>query len=133
MIEKITQKYSDEIYSVFRVMVGLLFAQHGAQKLFGVLGGSTVDLYSLMGLAGIIEFFGGLMIALGLLTRVVALFGIADMVGAWFIAHAPQGWVPIMNNGETALLFLASFLVILVYGARKCGIDNLIKGDRSES
>lgn len=113
-------------YLAFRVLIGLLFVQHGAQKLFGALGGNQVELISLFGLAGFIEFFGGLMIALGLLTRVAALLGIVDMLGAWFIAHAPQGWIPILNGGELAVLYFASFLVILVHGARKFALDNLI-------
>ena len=126
MISKFTKKHGNYFYFVFRVMVGLLFFQHGVQKLFGALGGQQVEIFSLLGLAGIIEFFGGLMIALGLLTRYAALFGIFDMLGAWFIAHAPQGWIPILNQGELALLYLASFLIIIVYGARKWGIDNLL-------
>ena len=117
--------YKDYSYFLFRVLVGLLFLQHGAQKLFGVLGGTKVQLVSLFGLAGIIELFGGLMIALGLLTRLAALFGIADMVGAWFIVHVSQGWIPILNKGELPLLFLACFLILIAYGPRKWSLDNL--------
>lgn len=126
MIEKFMRKNGNYFYFVFRVLVGLMFAQHGAQKLFGAFGGNSVELFSLMGLAGVIEFFGGLMIAFGLFTRLAALFGSFTMIGAWFMAHVPQGWIPIMNKGELALLFLASFLMIIVYGARKWGLDNLI-------
>ncbi len=115
-------------YFAFRVIVGLMFMQHGAQKLFGAFGGNAVETYfSLFGLAGFIEFFGGLMIAFGLLTRVAALFGIADMIGAYSIAHFPQGWIPITNKGELAVLYFAAFLIIAVHGAKKFGLDNFFK------
>lgn len=116
--------YKDYSYFVFRVLVGLLFLQHGAQKLFGAFGGTKVQLLTFFGLAGTIEFFGGLLIAVGLLTRIAALFGIADMIGAWFIVHVSQGWIPILNKGELPLLFLACFLVLAAYGSRKWSLDN---------
>lgn len=117
--------YKDSSYFVFRVLVGLLFLQHGAQKLFGILGGTKVQLLSLFGLAGAIEFFGGLLIAFGLVTRIAALLGVADMIGAWLIVHISQGWIPILNKGELPLLFLACFLVLIAYGSRKWSLDKL--------
>jgi len=124
MLTKLTRKYEVYFYFVFRVLVGLLFIEHGIQKLFGLLGGKTVDLISLFGLAGVIEFVGGLLIVLGLFTRIAALFGIFNMIGAWFIGHVGNGWIPIVNKGELALLYLASFLILLVYGSKKWGLDN---------
>ena|SRR3989344_3074972 len=122
------KKNENNFYFVFRVLVGLLFVQHGAQKLFGVLGGNQVATYfSLFGAAGIIEFFGGLMIAFGLLTRLAALFGIADMVGALIISHFPKGYIPILNGGELATLYFAAFLVLLVGGTKKWGLDFIFK------
>ena len=118
----------DYFYFAFRVIVGMMFIQHGMQKLFGALGGTQVETYiSLFGLAGFIEFFGGLLIILGLFTRVAALFGIFDMIGAWFIAHTPQGWIPIVNGGELAVMFFAAFLIILARGSGKAGLDNYFK------
>ena len=131
--EKMTTKFlkenADYFYFAFRVLVGLMFIQHGAQKLFGAFGGvtgegSTVQLFSLFGLAGVIEFFGGLLF--GFLTRWAALFGIFDMLGAWIKVHIKIGWIPILNQGELVVLFFASFLIILVYGAKKWGLDNLL-------
>ena len=122
------QRNSDNLYFVFRVLVGLMFIQHGAQKLFGAFGGvgpngGTVQLISLFGLAGIIEFFGGLFIVVGFLTRWAAFFGALDMVGAFAIVHIKNGFIPILNGGELVVVFFASFLIILVYGARKFGLD----------
>jgi putative oxidoreductase len=123
MLEKFIKNHEDHIYFIFRVMVGLLFMQHGAQKLFGIFGGNVAELFNLFWFAGIIEFFGGLLIVIGLFTRVAAFFSIANMIGAWFIAHVKNGWIPIVNKGELALLYLAAFLIIFVYGAKKWGLD----------
>ena len=128
-----TKDYRDILYFVFRVLVGLLFLQHGLQKLFGTFGGvdgtgGTVQLISLFGLAGIIELVGGLMITFGLFTRFGALFGIFNMIGAWVIVHIPIGWIPILNGGELAALYFACFLVLLAYGSRRWSLDNLFWG-----
>jgi len=115
-----SNKIQDYFYFLFRVVVGVLFLQHGGQKLFGWfggLGGNPAELISLMGLAGVIEFFGGLAIVLGLFTRLAAVITAAEMVIAYFMVHLPQGQIPLLNQGEPALLFFASFLVLLAYGA----------------
>ena len=126
-VKEFLHNNSGKFYFVFRVVVGLMFLQHGAQKLFGMFGGNQVELISLMGLAGSIEFFGGLLIAVGLFTRVAALLGILDMSGAWILVHIPQGLIPILNGGELALMFLASFLLILAYGTGRWGLDCYFK------
>src|SRR3989344_6434181 len=94
------------IYSVFRIAVALLFFQHGAQKLYGWFGGTQVELMSIFGLAGVIEFYAGILIALGLFTRYAALLSVLNMAAGWFIVHAPSGWIPILNGGELALMYL---------------------------
>ncbi len=126
MFQRMLEKIGGYLYLIFRIFVGLLFFQHGAQKLFGWFGGTTVQLFSLFGLAGIIEFFGGILIAVGLFTRIVAFFTATEMIAAYFIAHFPKGLVPIMNNGELALLYMVAFLIILVNGAKRFGIDNVL-------
>ena len=127
LIEKYANK--DYFYFVFRVFVGLLFLQHGLQKLFGMfggLGGQPAELLSLMGLAGIIETFGGLGIALGLFTRLIAFVTAIEMAVAYFMVHIPIGAVPLLNQGEPALLYFASFLVIMVYGAGKWSLEKAL-------
>ena len=122
-------KFQEYLYFVFRVVVGLLFLQHGGQKLFGWfggLGGNPAELISLMGLAGVIEFFGGLAIVLGLFTRLTAAIAAVEMIVAYFVAHTPQGQIPLLNKGEPALLFFASFLVLLAYGPGKWSLGKLI-------
>ncbi|MDY6770187.1 MAG: DoxX family protein [Candidatus Nanohaloarchaea archaeon] len=123
------EDHHDTLYAVFRISVGLLFAQHGAQKLLGMFGGSQVKLVSLLGLAGVIELVGGLLIAAGLFTRIAALFGVADMVGAQVQVHLPQGLVPIQNGGELALLYLVCFLFILAHGGLHWSLERELFGE----
>ncbi|MBI2043820.1 DoxX family protein [Candidatus Pacearchaeota archaeon] len=145
-IHNFLNKNRDSIYPVFRVVVALLFMQHGAQKLFGLfggIGGSALDLTnlfafnfsSLLVIAGFVEFFGGLLIVLGLFTRTAASLALITMIGAWFLAHfsltgGVEGWVPILNKGELALFYLVSFLYILFHGAGKWALDNKLFKDR---
>ena len=98
-------RYAPNLYALMRIVLGVLFACHGAQKLFGVLGGETVALVSLMRLAGIIEFVGGLLITVGFLTSYAAFIASGEMAMAYFMAHVPRGFWPIQNGGELAVLY----------------------------
>ncbi|WP_306061358.1 DoxX family protein [Natronococcus wangiae] len=124
------KSYEEHIYFVFRVLVGLLFMQHGAQKLFGLFGGvdgsgSTASLLSIYGVAGVIELIGGLLLVIGVLTRLVALIATGQMVVAQFIAHLPEGVIPIQNDGELGLLYIAAFLVLILYGSGRYSLERL--------
>ena len=117
------------LYSVFRILVGYMFLIRGGQKLFGWFSESgPVELMSLMGLAGIIEFFGGLFIVLGLYTSVVALIAALEMAYAHVFSHASKAdgiaiLVPRLNNGEPSLMFFVAFLVLIAYGAGKWSLE----------
>lgn len=117
------------LQAVLRIGAGLLFMQHGAQKLFGVLGGfggtpgNTAELFSLMGLAGVVEFFGGLLIVVGLKTRPVALICALQMVAAYFMSHMPQGGFPIQNGGELALMYALVFAFFVAAGSGPASLD----------
>lgn len=126
-MDKLLGPYRPHIYTLLRIVAGLLFAAHGAQKLFGALGGRPAELVSQMGLAGVIEFIGGLMIALGLFTSPVAFLASGQMAVAYFQAHAPRGLWPIMNGGEPAVLFCFVFLYFAVAGSGKWSIDAIRK------
>ena len=131
MMERILGPYSPYLYAVLRIVVGFLFACHGAQKLFGVLGGlgasgEIAPLLSLMGLAGLIEFFGGLLIMVGWLTGYVAFIASGQMAAAYFMAHYPRGFWPILNNGEPAVLFCFIFLYMASKGGGVWSIDQTI-------
>jgi putative oxidoreductase len=107
---------TDVAYLVMRVIVGLTFAEHGAQKLFGLLGGRTVPLASLFGVAGVIELVGGLLIAFGILATWASLVASGEMAVAYFHMHTPQGFWPIQNHGELAVLYCFVFLYIAARG-----------------
>ncbi len=113
----------EPVYAVFRIVVGLLFAFHGAQKLFGAFGGQRVPLMGLMGAAGVIEFGCGLLVAIGLLTWLAALIASGEMAVAYFMVHAPRGTWPILNQGELAVLYCFAFLLIAVRGAGMLSVD----------
>ncbi len=108
-------------YAFMRIVVGAAFAQHGAQKLFGLFGGmeglgGSLEMLSLMGVAGVIELGGGALVALGILTRLAAFLCSGLMASAYFMAHAGQGFWPIENEGELAVLFCVVFLYIACRG-----------------
>jgi putative oxidoreductase len=119
-------KYSAFLYAALRLVAGLLFACHGAQKLFGVLGGHA-ELSDPEGLiAGIIEFVGGSMIALGLSSSYAAFVASGEMAMAYFKAHAARGLWPIMNRGELAVVYSFLFLYIASRGSGSFSVDTVI-------
>lgn len=118
-------RYSELAYSLMRFMVGALFACHGAQKLFGAFGGEVAN-KPLMLVGGIIEFGGGVLIAIGLVTRVAAFLASGMMAVAYFMAHAPNGFWPIMNHGETAVLYCFVFLYMSRHGGGRFSVDHMI-------
>jgi|SRR3989344_4784970 len=126
MIKKFAEKNSDYFYFVFRVLIGLLFLLHGIMKIPMIQQGK-LPLMGLMGLAMIIEVLGGAMIILGLFTRYVASISAIEMIAAFFIAHYPKGINPLANGGESAVLFFAAFLVLIVFGSRKFALDKGFK------
>jgi len=126
-MQNVFGRYSPYFYVLLRVIAGLAFAQHGAQKLFGVLGGTAVELMSQMGLAGVIEFVGGILIAMGLFTSPIALLASGQMAVAYFLAHAPRGFWPIQNGGELAVLYCFIFLYFAAAGSGKLSVDSIRK------
>jgi putative oxidoreductase len=127
-MERVVSKYAPYLYVLLRIVAGLLFACHGAQKLFGVFGGiggqpgTSVPLFSLMGLAGCIELVGGLLITLGVLTSFAAFIASGEMAFAYFMQHFPRGFWPIQNGGELVVLYCFLFLYIAANGAGIWGV-----------
>lgn len=109
-----------------RIGAGLLFLEHGLQKTFGLLGGTVVPMVSQRGVAGLIEIVGGLLIAVGLFTRPVALVVVAEMLVAYILVHAPRGIWPISNGGELALLYALVFAYFAAHGAGAFSADAVI-------
>jgi putative oxidoreductase len=124
-MQAILGRFDKEILAILRIAVGLLFACHGAQKILGLLGGmrgGTVPLFSLFGLAGVIELLGGLMIMLGIFTAWAAFIASGEMAVAYFMAHAPRALWPIQNGGELAVVYAFVFLYIAAKGSGKWSI-----------
>lgn len=120
-------KASSPLLSILRIVIALLFMQHGAEKLFGLGGGHTVQLLSLMGLAGVLECFGGLLIVVGLFTRPVAFILSGEMAFAYFMVHAPQSPWPLFNGGGMAIAFCFGFLYLSAAGGGPWSLDRLIR------
>jgi len=118
--------WAPRLLSILRIMSGLLLLQHGLAKLFHFPAGAvppTLSLTSMPGLAGFIEFFCGILLVLGLLTRPAAFLASGMTAVAYFFAHAPQGFFPILNRGELAVLYCFVFLYICAAGAGPWSID----------
>src|SRR3954447_8395593 len=105
------------VLSVLRIITGFMFIAHGTQKLFNYpqsQGGGPTPLYSFMGFGGTLELVGGSLILLGLFTRVTAFILCGMMAVAYFMAHAPGGFLPLVNKGELAVLYCFVFLYIAI-------------------
>ena len=126
-MQRMLGRVAPYLYALLRIVAGLAFAQHGAQKMFGLLGGNAAALTSQLGLAGIIEFVGGIMIALGLFTTPVAFVASGEMAWAYFQQHFPRGPWPIQNGGELAVLYCFIFLYLAAAGSGKLSIDSIRK------
>ncbi len=124
------QVWSPRLQSLLRIVVALLFMQVGAMKLFAFPtgippSGGTVKLISELGLAGILEAFGGLLLLLGLFTRPVAFILAGEMAVAYFQFHFPRGFWPVMNGGQLALLYCFTWLYFSAAGPGPWSIDAL--------
>ena len=131
-MKTVLAQHKDTAYALMRIVTGFLFFCHGAQKLFGVMGGTQRELMSLLGLAGVIETVGGLAIMAGVMTGIAAFISSGQMAVAYFMSHQFRtdeagmmlGWFPIENMGERAVLFCFVFLFIAMTGAGKWSVDN---------
>ena len=119
--------------SLLRIVAGFTFSLHGMQKLFGAFGGmggkgGTAELFSLFWFAGILECFGGLLVCAGLYTRLVAFLLSGQMAVAYFYAHGPRGFWPIINGGELAVLYCFIFLYFVFAGPGPLSLDKSARG-----
>ncbi|MEZ5426116.1 MAG: DoxX family protein [Pyrinomonadaceae bacterium] len=122
-------KWSPRALSILRIIVGFLLLWHGSQKLFGYPPspqGGGGSLPPLMLVAGVLEFFGGLLFLIGLLTRPVAFLLSGLLAVAYFMAHAPQGFLPIVNRGELAVVYSFVFLYFTFAGGGEWAVDRLL-------
>jgi putative oxidoreductase len=115
--------FAPYVYAILRIVVGLLFLCHGAQKLFGWFGGQPVAHPSLLGLAGILEVVLGFLVGIGFLTSYAAFIASGEMAVAYFKSHHPRAFWPIENQGEVAVLFCFIFLWIATRGGGAWSVD----------
>ena len=121
-----SKAWAPRLLSVLRIVTAMLFMQHGSAKLFHVPHQQMFDqlqLLSLLGLQGVLEFFGGLLLVVGLFSRPVAFVLSGDMAVAYFMAHFPRSWLPIVNGGDLAVLFSFVFLYLCAAGPGPWSLD----------
>ena len=123
----ILSKFSAQIYGLLRIVSGLMFSMHGAQKLFGWPSGQPMTGDPMMLTAGIIEFFGGLMIGLGLGTRIAAFIASGEMAVAYFTVHAKGSFYPLINHGELAVVYCFLFLYFASMGSGTLSLKGFMK------
>ena len=119
-------RWSPQLLSVLRIVAGLLFFAHGTAKLLGfpqmeMFAG--LQLFSLMGLSGVLELVGGALLVIGLFSRLTAFILSGEMAIAYFMVHAPQNFHPMINQGEAAILFCFIFLYIAAAGPGPWSVD----------
>jgi putative oxidoreductase len=122
--------WSQRMLSVLRIMTGLLFLEHGTQKLFAFPGPGPA-LTPLLVVQSLLELAGGILIVIGLFTRPVAFILAGDMAVAYFMAHSPRGFFPTLNGGQLAILFCFVFLYLFVAGGGVWSVDQQRAASRS--
>jgi putative oxidoreductase len=132
-------RWTNLVLSLLRIAAALVYMQHGSQKLFHYppSGGpgpvAPLTLLSQTGIAGILEFFGGLLLLIGLFTRPVAFIVCGEMAVAYFTVHAPRAFLPIVNRGELAVVLCFVFLYLAFAGGGSWSVDALIRRRRNVS
>jgi putative oxidoreductase len=123
-------KYENQIYSILRIVAGFLFLCHGSQKLFSFPpAGHMIQPYVVF-IAGPIEFFGGLLVMFGLLTRWAAFICSGEMAYAYWFVHSSNAALPLLNGGELAIIYCFLFLFISAHGSGTFSIDHILKKRR---
>jgi putative oxidoreductase len=130
-MEILNHQWSERMLSVLRIIIGLLYLQHGLAKLFGfphVAMFDNLQLVSLIGLAGLIEVVGSVLLVLGLFTRPAAFIMSGEMAVAYFMTFASRSFFPIVNGGELAAVFCFVFLYFAVAGGGAWSLDHVRQG-----
>lgn len=131
----LSERYANEVLSVLRIVTAALFLQHGMTKILGFPWSSASEppIWSLLWVAGVIELVGSLMLLAGLFSRPVALLLSGEMAIGYFMVHAPEGTFPMLNGGESAVLFCFIFLYIAFEGPGPWSIDAILRRKRAEA
>jgi len=119
-------RFADPFYCVMRLVVGLMFACHGLDKIFGTFSPKAEALPPLMMAGGWLEIVCGFLVAFGLLTRVAACVASGEMAVAFFMMHAPRGLIPYVNKGELAVVYCFVFFYIFLRGSGRFSLDAML-------
>lgn len=123
-VHDLETRWAPRVLSILRIVSALIFMAHGTQKLLGFpASDATPAVLSLGWIAGVLELFGGALLAIGLFTRPVAFLLSGLMAFAYFIAHAPQSFYPVQNGGDAAILYCFVFLYIVFAGPGPWSVD----------
>lgn len=125
------QQYYPHALGAFRILFALLFLQHGLPKLG--LGAEAAAFLTQRWVAGVVETFGGLLLAIGLFTRTAAFISSGQMAFAYFLSHAPRGFFPVENAGDRAALFCFFFLCLVPAGAGRWALDGWLHRRRARA
>jgi putative oxidoreductase len=126
-MERWLGKFSPHLYVVLRIVAGFVFALHGTQKILGFPGSRPpMPLASQMGLAGIIEMVGGVLVMVGLFTTYAAFIASGEMAVAYFQRHSPNSFFPTVNGGEAAVLYCFVFLYIASTGSGIWSLEKIV-------
>ena len=121
--------WEQRMLSILRIIVGLLYMEHGLAKIVDFPHQPNHAAYALFtlnpGLQGLLELVGGLLLALGLFTRTVAFILAGDMAVAYFMVHAPRGFFPLLNGGELAIIYCFVFLYFWIAGGGEWSLDRV--------
>lgn len=121
-----TNRVAPVLLSLLRIVFAALYTEHGLQLLFGLFGGHRQPVTSFLGFGGLLEVVGGLLLLLGLYTRVVAFILCGQMAVAFFRVHLPHGPNPLRNDGELSVLYCVTFLYLIFAGGGTLSVDRAI-------
>jgi len=123
--ESFQATWSPRVLSILRIVVGLLFLEHGLSKYFGFPQASPAafQVIGMYGLAGAIEMVSGALVTIGLFTRAAAFIASGEMAFAYFISHFPRNFFPILNAGDAAILYCFIFLFLALEGGGPWSVD----------
>jgi len=124
--DNLLSRLSPYVLSVVRIVVALLFFEHGLSKLFGFPSPHMPEPFTLSWYAGVLEFGGGALLAVGLFTRTAAFILSGEMAFAYFLGHAPHSFFPILNRGDGSILYCFIFFYIAFAGGGPWSLDAVL-------
>jgi putative oxidoreductase len=134
LVKPILGRFYEHTYELLRIFTGAMFMIHGSQKILGwppPQGGQRPPIASIIGFSGILELVCGALVLIGLFTTIAAFIASGEMAAAYFMAHAPHGFLPNVNQGEPAVLYCFIFLFIAANGGGVWSVDRAIFGRKA--